>query len=80
MANMLICLYHGFSNKIKIVIPHLDMSTTIELDRMETILNYIEPYHIEQIYLDGMPQVITPLCNMLKAKYPELIIRIGLGE
>ena len=80
MANTLICLYHGFSNKIKLVLPHLDSSTTIDLDKMETILNYIEPYNIEVIYLDGMPQVIDPLYDMLVANFPEITIRIGLGE
>ena len=80
MANTLICLYHGFTNKIKIVLPHLDTSTTIELDRTDTILNYMEAYHIEQVYLDGMPQIIDPLYDMLVTNYPELTIRIGLGE
>ena len=75
--NTLICLYHGFINRIKIIIPTRDYSTTVEITELDKIIHYINIYKINKVILSGLPMVTQQIKYLIENTYPEIKIEIG---
>ena len=75
--NTLICMYHGFTETCKIVIPKYDFSKTIKIDNLEEILDYIKYYNINLAILSGLPMVMDPVAEMITLNCPDTIVQIG---